>query len=163
MNYNLDLNGFIGVQEKEDRYLSELRSIKAIPEDREGLIWAYALRFIPMAIEEYTEYTEIETEENVERLIRKYGIREQAQRAKGDKEKELSILLSLRRNKDYQEDNITLLMDFVEVKATEFVTSKRNRLRAKALLLMGEEQLNEKELAYLRGEGEFWYNETEEE
>lgn len=28
---------------------------------------------------------------------------------------------------------------------------KRNRLRAKALLLMGEERLNEKELAYLRG------------
>jgi hypothetical protein len=28
---------------------------------------------------------------------------------------------------------------------------------------MGEEQLNGKELAYLRGEGEFWYNETEEE
>lgn len=28
---------------------------------------------------------------------------------------------------------------------------------------MGEERLNEKELAYLRGEGEFWYNETEEE
>lgn len=162
MNYNLDLNGFIGVQEKEDRYLSELRSITALPEDREGLIWAYALRFIPMAIEEYTEYTEIETEENVERLIRKYGIREQAQRAKGDKEKELSILLSLYRNKDYQEDNITLLMDFVEVKATEFVTAKRNRLRAKALLLMGEEQLNGKELAYLRGEGEFWYNDTEE-
>lgn len=25
------------------------------------------------------------------------------------------------------------------------------------------EQLNGKELAYLRGEGEFWYNETEEE
>lgn len=163
MNYNLDLNGFIGVQEKEDRYLSELRSITALPEDREGLIWAYALRFIPMAIEEYTEYTEIETEENVERLIRKYGIREQAQRAKGDKEKELSILLSLYRNKDYREDNITLLMDFVEVKATEFVTAKRNRLRAKALLLMGEEQLNGKELAYLRGEGEFWYNDTEEE
>lgn len=163
MNYNLDLNGFIGVQEKEDRYLSELRSITALPEDREGLIWAYALRFIPMAIEEYTEYTEIETEENVERLIRKYGIREQAQRAKGDKEKELSILLSLYRNKDYREDNITLLMDFVEVKATEFVTAKRNRLRAKALLLMGKKQLNGKELAYLRGEGEFWYNETEEE
>lgn len=162
MNYNLDLNGFIGVQEKEDRYLSELRSITALPEDREGLIWAYALRFIPMAIEEYTEYTEIETEENVERLIRKYGIREQAQRAKGDKEKELSILLSLYRNKDYREDNITLLMDFVEVKATEFVTAKRNRLRAKALLLMGEEQLNGKELAHLRLEGEFWYNDTEE-
>jgi len=163
MNYNLGLEDWLGVKEKEDRYLSELRSITALPEDREGLIWAYALRFIPMAIEEYTEYTEIETEENVERLIRKYGIREQAQRAKGDKEKELSILLSLYRNKDYQEDNITLLMDFVEVKATEFVTSKRNRLRAKALLLMGEEQLNGKELAYLRGEGEFWYNETEEE
>lgn len=163
MNYNLGLEDWLGVKEKEDRYLSELRSITALPEDREGLIWAYALRFIPMAIEEYTEYTEIETEENVERLIRKYGIREQAQRAKGDKEKELSLFLSLRRNKDYQEDNITLLMDFVEVKATEFVTAKRNRLRAKALLLMGEEQLNGKELAYLRGEGEFWYNETEEE
>ena len=163
MNYNLGLEDWLGVKEKEDRYLSELRSITALPEDREGLIWAYALRFIPMAIEEYTEYTEIETEENVERLIRKYGIREQAQRAKGDKEKELSILLSLYRNKDYQEDNITLLMDFVEVKATEFVTAKRNRLRAKALLLVGEEQLNGKELAYLRGEGEFWYNETEEE
>lgn len=163
MNYNLGLEDWLGVKEEEDRYLSELRSMTALPEDREGLIWAYALRFIPMAIEEYTEYTEIETEENVERLIRKYGIREQAQRAKGDKEKELSLFLSLRRNKDYQEDNITLLMDFVEVKATEFVTAKRNRLRAKALLLMGEEQLNGKELAYLRGEGEFWYNETEEE
>ncbi len=163
MNYNLGLEDWLGVKEKEDSYLSELRSITALPEDREGLICAYALRFIPMAIEEYTEYTEIETEENVERLIRKYGIREQAQRAKGDKEKELSLFLSLRRNKDYQEDNITLLMDFVEVKATEFVTAKRNRLRAKALLLMGEEQLNGKELAYLRGEGEFWYNETEEE
>lgn len=163
MNYNLGLEDWLGVKEKEDRYLSELRSIKALPQDREGLIWAYALRFIPMAIEEYTEYTEIETEENVERLIRKYGIREQAQRAKGDKEKELSLLLSLYRNKDYQEDNITLLMGFCEAKATEFVTAKRNRLRAKALLLMGEEQLNGKELAYLRGEGEFWYNETEEE
>lgn len=40
---------------------------------------------------------------------------------------------------------------------------KRNRERRVASLLMGEEQLNEKELAYLRGEGEFWYNETEEE
>lgn len=163
MNYNLGLEDWLGVKEKEDRYLSELRSIKALPQDREGLIWAYALRFIPMAIEEYTEYTEIETEENVERLIRKYGIREQAQRAKGDKERELSLLHSLLRNKDLQEESFNFLMDFVEVKAKEFVTSKRNRLRAKALLLMGEEQLNGKELAYLRGEGEFWYNETEEE
>ena len=116
-----------------------------------------------MAIEEYTEYTEIETEENVEQLIRKYGIREQAQQAKGNEERELSLLHSLLRNKDLQEESFNFLMDFVEVKAKEFVTSKRNRLRAKALLLMGEERLNEKELAYLRGEGEFWYNETEEE
>ena len=163
MNYNLGLEDWLGVKEKEDRYLSELRSITALPEDREGLIWAYALRFIPMAIEEYTEYTEIETEENEEQLIRKYGIREQAQQAKENKERELSLLHSLRRNKDLQEESFNFLMDFVEVKAKEFVTSKRNRLRAKALLLMGEEQLNGKELAYLRGEGEFWYNETEEE
>lgn len=39
MNYNLGLEDWLGVKEKEDRYLSELRSITALPEDREGEFW----------------------------------------------------------------------------------------------------------------------------
>lgn len=156
MNYNLEITQ----QEKE---ILSLDDITAIPEDREELITLYSFRFLPMAFDEWENYTEIETMESVGELIKKYNIREQAQGAKGNKEKKANVLRSLCGNKALREEQHTHLEDYAERKATEFVTSKRNRLRAKALLLMGEEQLNEKELAYLRGEGEFWYNETEEE
>jgi hypothetical protein len=156
MNYNLEITQ----QEKE---ILSLDDITAIPEDREELITLYSFRFLPMAFDEWENYTEIETMESVGELIKKYDIREQAQGAKGNKEKEANVLRSLCGNKALREEQLTHLEDYAKRKATEFVTSKRNRLRAKALLLMGEERLNEKELAYLRGEGEFWYNETEEE
>lgn len=149
------------ITDQEREYLSA--EITALPDGREELIFAYSLRFLPMALDEYTDYSEIETIEKADGLIRKWGIQDKVLQAQGDKERTKAVLYSILRNNDIQEEVVNLVMEYSNIRATEFVTSKRNRLRAKALLLMGEEQLNKRELAYLRGEGEFWYNETEEE
>ena len=54
MNYNLEITQ----QEKE---ILSLDDITAIPEDREELITLYSFRFLPMAFDEWENYTEIET------------------------------------------------------------------------------------------------------
>lgn len=137
-------------------------AIKSLPTDREELIDAYMMRFISLALEEYSAYREIATIEDVENLIEKYSLRRKAQATKGDPEGRRTLIQEILSNSDLQEELKDRILATAEREAITFVCAKRLRLRSKALLLMGEEELNERELKYLRYEGEFWYNEEEE-
>lgn len=140
--------------------LSEMarEQIPTLPTDKEELIDAYTLRFTSSALEEFIYPEEISTLDKQEEFIRKYNLKEMAEQTRGDERKLAKLAIELSLDPNWSEDLIGTLIDYAEKKAIEFVCARRNRLRSKALLLMGEAELNERELNYLRFEGEFWYS-----
>ena len=157
MDYRKDLI----LSEEAAKEYRKRTGLASLPTDREELIEAYTMRFITLAIQEYEEYTEIATTEEVERLIEKYDLRSKAEATRGSVEERKRLLYDTLRNSSLQSELQDSILALAEREAITFVCAKRQRLRSKALLLMGEEDLNERELKYLRYEGEFWYNEEE--
>lgn len=147
-------------EEAAKNYRNRLR-LESLPTDREELIEAYMMRFITLSLEEYSEYREIATIEEVDSLIEKYNLRSKAQATKGRPEERIRLINEIRGNSSLQEDIKDRILALAEREAITFVCAKRQRLRNRALLLMDREELNKRELQYLRYEGEFWYNEEE--
>lgn len=154
MDYRKDLI----LSEEAAKEYRKRTGLASLPTDREGLIDAYMMRFITLAIQEYKEYTEIATTEDVERLIEKYDLRSKAEATRGSIEERKRLLYDTLRNSSLQSELQDSILALAEREAITFVCAKRQRLRGKALLLMGEDELNDRELKYLRYEGEFWYN-----
>ena len=149
---------FIRLSEEQATLFRNRYGLASLPTDREELIEAYMMRFVSLALEEYSEYREIATIEEIERLIDKYDLRSRAEATKGSIEERKRLLYDTYRNSDLQEDLQESILALAEREAITFVCAKRQRLRSKALLLMGEEELNERERKYLNFEGDFWYN-----
>lgn len=142
--------------------LADKWQLYELPTDRDELIFAYQMRFVSLAFEEFREYSEISTIDQVEGLIEKYGIREKAEKAGKDGLKSIANdIIALAHNKEWLRDITDLMEEYARREAVIFVTAKRPRLRRKALAVMSVDELNEKELKYLQMEGEFWYNEKE--
>lgn len=95
---------FIRLSEEQATLFRNRYGLASLPTDREELIEAYMMRFVSLALEEYSEYREIATIEEIERLIDKYDLRSRAEATKGSIEERKRLLYDTYRNSDLQED-----------------------------------------------------------